>query len=311
MLRHRLPYGLFMIAVALAVVTLDGRWAPIFPLLFIASTYLTWTIGTELVLLIDRLPLRIRHRRYARWGALAIVWANWLPALVGRLTPALGINAAVDLTSPTMKASLTAFMVVGMWGYVLTSIDYQRPGDSVLSIAGYLFVFFYVGLMSSFLYQLRWLSDDAQLGAAAILVSVMTPKFGDAGAYFCGRWLGRHKIVPKLSPGKTYEGAIGGLVFSIATACWLGANPVPFVTERPLMHLWGAAVFGLLVGVIGQVGDLMESLIKRDCEAKDAARSIPGFGGLLDVADAIMFSAPVSYLLLVSFKGWFRAGLSP
>src|SRR5262245_54240870 len=302
MLRHRLPYGLFMIAVALAVVTLDGRWAPVFPLLFIASTYLTWTIGTELVLLIDRLPLRIRHRRYARWGALAIVWANWLPALVVQLTPTLGFTAALDLASPTMKASLTAFMVVGMWGYVLTSIDYQRPGDSVLSIAGYLFVFFYVGLMSSFLYQLRWLDPNPELGAAAILVAVMTPKFCDTGAFFVGRWFGRRKISPKLSPAKTLEGAVGGLVFAVATAWWLGAHPIPFVSSTPLMKPWAAAAYGLLIGAFGQVGDLMESLIKRDCEVKDADQKIPGFGGLLDVADAIMFSAPVSYLLLVSFR---------
>jgi phosphatidate cytidylyltransferase len=309
MLRHRVPYGIMMIAVALAVVTLDGRWAPIFPLLFIASTYLTWTIGTELVILIDRLPLRIRHRRYARWAALAIVWANWLPALVSKIVPALGLTVAMELDAPTMKASLTAFMVVGMWGYILTSIDYQRPGDSVLSIAGYLFVFFYVGLMSSFLYQLRWLDANPEFGAAAILVAVLTPKFGDMGAYFFGRWLGKHKIAPKLSPAKTFEGAFGGLVFSVTTACWLGSHPIPYVSSAPLMHPWGAAMFGLLVGAVGQVGDLMESLIKRDCEAKDAAHSIPGFGGLLDVADAVLFSAPVSYLLLVSFRTWFRAAL--
>ena len=289
-----------MIATALAVVTVDGTFHPYFPLLFIAATVLTWTIGTELVLLVDRLPLRIRHRRYARWGALAIVWANWLPAFVGNTGP-------LDLGSPTMKASLTAFMVVGMWGYVLTSIDYQRPGDSVLSIAGYLFVFFYVGLMSSFLYQLRWLSPDPQYGAAAILVAVMTPKFGDTGAYFTGRWLGKRKLSPKLSPGKTYEGAVGGLVFAVITAWWLGSHPVPFVCSAPLMKPWAAALFGLVVGVLGQVGDLMESLIKRDCEAKDAAQSIPGFGGLLDVADAILFSAPLSYLMLVAFGDLFRA----
>src|SRR5688572_23140189 len=95
MLQHRLSYGAAMIAAAIAIITVDGRFAPIFPLLFIAATFLTWRIGTELVWLVDRLPLRIRHRRYARWGALAIVWANWLPALVGDWTP-------LDLTSPTM-----------------------------------------------------------------------------------------------------------------------------------------------------------------------------------------------------------------
>jgi len=300
MLQHRLYYGAAMIATAIAVITVDGRFAPIFPLLFIASTFLTWTIGTELVWLVDRLPLRIRHRRYARWGALAIVWANWLPALVGDWTP-------LDLASPTMKASLTAFMVVGMWGYILTAYDYHRPGDSVLSIAGYLFVFFYVGLMSSFLYQLRWLSPDPQFGAAAILVAIMTPKLGDAGAYFTGRWLGRRKLIPKLSPGKTYEGAVGGLAAAVLAAWALGSHPVPFVCTAPLMKPWAAALFGLVVGILGQVGDLMESLIKRDCEAKDAAQSIPGFGGLLDVADAILFSAPLSYLMLVGFGEWFRA----
>jgi phosphatidate cytidylyltransferase len=289
-----------MIVAALAVVTVDGRFAPYFPLLFISAALLTWTIGTELVLLIDRLPLRIRHRRYARWGALAIVWANWLPAFVVDWS-------SLDMTSPTMKASLTAFMVVGMWGYVLTSYDYQRPGDSVLSIAGYLFVFFYIGLMSSFFYQLRWISKDAQFGAAAILVAVMVPKMGDTGAFFTGRWFGRNKLIPKLSPGKTIEGAVGGLLAAVLTAWWLGAHPIPFVCTAPLMKPWAAVVFGLVVGILGQVGDLMESLIKRDCEAKDAAQSIPGFGGLLDVADAILFSAPLSYLMLVPFGGWFRA----
>jgi phosphatidate cytidylyltransferase len=122
----------------------------------------------------------------------------------------------------------------------------------------------------------------------ALALAIFVPKSCDIGAYFTGRAIGRHKMTPTLSPKKTWEGAAGGLVTAVLAA--LGINAI-----NPLLTWPSAIGFGIVVGITGMVGDLMESLIKRDCEKKDASDLVPGFGGVLDVVDAILFAAPVSY----------------
>jgi phosphatidate cytidylyltransferase len=119
----------------------------------------------------------------------------------------------------------------------------------------------------------------------------------DVGAYTVGRLIGRHKMAPVLSPGKTWEGVAGGLGFSClgawVTFTWL----VPAMTgEAPTPAAWRWIVYGLLVGGTGIVGDLAESLIKRDVGRKDSSTWMPGFGGVLDLLDSILIAAPIAYL---------------
>jgi phosphatidate cytidylyltransferase len=232
-------------------------------------------------------------------GAVLIAWGNWLP---------IYLPPSFDLASPTIKPALAVFVSVGMVGFMLTAWHYREPGDAVLSIAGYLLVFFYIGVLSAFLFQLRWLNPSAPTeGATALALAVFTPKVCDICAFFVGRRIGRTKLAPRLSPGKTVEGFIGGLAGAIASALWIGGLPIPLVAARPLLNIPSAAVFGVFVGLAAQIGDLMESLLKRDCRQKDASDAIPGFGGLLDVADSVLFSSPVAYFLLVGLGAWTRA----
>ena len=121
----------------------------------------------------------------------------------------------------------------------------------------------------------------------AILLCV---KFTDIGAYFTGKSLGRHKLIYWLSPGKTWEGLAGGLVFAAA----VGAGCAAFLDE---MTWWQGLIFGPIVGFVGQCGDLLESLMKRDADVKDSGSVIPGFGGVLDVIDSPLVAAPVAYLM--------------
>ena len=116
------------------------------------------------------------------------------------------------------------------------------------------------------------------------------PKCCDIGAYFTGRLLGRHRMTPVLSPKKTWEGAAGGLVAGGAGG-HRHQPPGPACCAADL----AAVGFGLTVGLAGMLGDLAESLIKRDCQQKDASQVVPGFGGVLDVVDSIVFAAPVAY----------------
>ena len=129
-----------------------------------------------------------------------------------------------------------------------------------------------------------------RLGSVALALAIFVPKGCDIGAYFTGRLIGRHRMTPVLSPKKTWEGAAGGLAFAVAIAFALNAF-------RPVIPGGTAGIvgFGLTVGLAGMLGDLAESLIKRDCERKDASQAVPGFGGVLDVVDSILFAAPVAY----------------
>ena len=149
------------------------------------------------------------------------------------------------------------------------------------------------GLLACFFVQIRWLSPDAVTSATMLALVVFVPKFNDIGAFFTGTFLGRHKMTPVLSPKKTWEGFAGGLVASVLTAVGLSfAGPV-FAGGIP-----EAVAFGLVVGAVGVLGDLAESLIKRDGSQKDASQVVPGFGGVLDVVDSVLFAAPVAYLWL-------------
>ncbi|MCC7407600.1 MAG: phosphatidate cytidylyltransferase, partial [Phycisphaeraceae bacterium] len=149
----------------------------------------------------------------------------------------------------------------------------------------------------------RW--HDAEVVAAIILIT----KACDVGAYFTGRFLGRHKLIPWLSPGKTWEGLLGGVALSALVAlllAWLlndlglaghwQPNPRQFVPQP--YPLWLVPIAGAILGLVGQFGDLTASLFKRDAGFKDSGSSVPGFGGLLDVIDSPLIVAPVAYWLL-------------
>ena len=163
----------------------------------------------------------------------------------------------------------------------------------------------YVGATLSFAVHLRAfpeVSDGvAGWGGAFLLIFVLTGTWcGDAAAYFAGRRWGRRKLLPSVSPSKTVEGAIGGLVGAAAAAAlftFVLADPM----EGPPLPVLGAAVLGLLLGGVAQLGDLVESVLKREAGVKDSGTLIPGHGGILDRFDAVLFTVPLAYLLLPLF----------
>ena len=175
---------------------------------------------------------------------------------------------------------------------------YRKPGGSMANIATGVFALFYVGLMLCFAVQLRvvW-------GIGALAAWIITVKMGDSGAYLVGRLIGRHKLAPLISPGKTIEGAIGGLAFACLGA-WLALQFVVPLCNVSLEYgpgpWWGWIAFGLLVGTAGIFGDLTESLLKRDVGRKDSSEWMPGFGGVLDILDSLLLSAPVAWFCWAS-----------
>lgn len=136
-------------------------------------------------------------------------------------------------------------------------------------------------------------------GGVLLILPLVITWASDIGAYFTGRAIGGRKLIPAVSPGKTMAGAVGGLVASMIVSYWYGRGVL-----APVAHLgftpWGALLFGAIVSVAAQTGDLFESLLKREAGVKDSSRIIPGHGGILDRFDSLLFVLPVAYLLI----GW-------
>jgi phosphatidate cytidylyltransferase len=140
----------------------------------------------------------------------------------------------------------------------------------------------YAGLMLSALVRLRQL----ERGEVWIFLALAVTWSNDTGAYFTGRLFGRHKLYPRISPSKTVEGALGGMLWSIAFGL------ATFHFGLPALPLWGGALIGFGASILGPLGDLSESVLKRAYGAKDSGRLLPGHGGMLDRLDALLFTAP-------------------
>jgi phosphatidate cytidylyltransferase len=173
---------------------------------------------------------------------------------------------------------------------------FRRPGRALHRLGLAVWLVAYLGLLPCFLVQLRWI--PGWHGTLALALAIFVPKLGDVGAFTVGTIFGRHRMTPVLSPRKTWEGALGCVAAAVLAAIGINALSLLVTPEKLLLGWFSAAGFGLTVGVTAMLGDLMASLIKRDCETKDSSNVLPGFGGVLDLLDSVIFSAPVAYLWL-------------
>lgn len=284
MLRTRLWMGAVLIALALGVLLLDRHFEPYYPFLLVLVLLLGLAACYELLHLLG--PARGLPGWLCYAGVSLVIVSNW--------GAVLSHSAEAGPAQPWPWVAAT-FAFVVLAAFLVEMSRFVEPGDSVVRIALVVWIVAYLGLLACFFVQLRWLGYpmNAERGVLALALAIFVPKMGDTGAYFTGRLLGRHKMSPVLSPKKTWEGAAGGMVTAILTALAINAF-------GPVLSPLGAILFGLTVGIVGLLGDLAESLIKRDCEKKDASQIMPGFGGVLDVVDAILFAAPVAYVFLAS-----------
>jgi phosphatidate cytidylyltransferase len=169
----------------------------------------------------------------------------------------------------------------------------RPPLESALpQIAGTLFTVLYVGLLLSFLGLIR----EFQYGWQWLLTILAATFAADTGAFFAGRFFGRTKLAPRVSPGKTVEGVLGGWLLATAAAFFLKYFIFPAMTTRD--GLW----VGAIAGFVGPVGDLAESLLKRSVGVKDSSNLLPGHGGILDRVDALLFTAPAVYWYLIFIR---------
>jgi phosphatidate cytidylyltransferase len=154
----------------------------------------------------------------------------------------------------------------------------------------------YVGWLLGYLVALRGLDN----GRSWVFLAIFVTFGSDSAAYFIGRSFGKHKLAPTISPKKSWEGAVGGLAGAAAVSLlFLVIKPVQLTNY---LNWWQIIVVGLLVSIFGQIGDLVESLFKRNTGAKDSGNIFPGHGGMLDRMDSIVFAVILVYYIVVLFK---------
>jgi phosphatidate cytidylyltransferase len=192
---------------------------------------------------------------------------------------------------------LAALGIMTMVVFIGEMVRYERPGHAVVDAALSIMTMVYVGLCISFWGLLR-LHGTSDWGITALFSLLLIVKMADTGAFVFGKLFGRNKLTPVLSPGKTWEGAIGG----IATACvtsWAFfrfAGPAIIGSTYVEPSAVASVTYGLLLALAGMAGDLAESLLKRDMERKDSSTWLRGLGGVLDIIDAPLLAGPVAWV---------------
>jgi phosphatidate cytidylyltransferase len=285
MLRWRLLLGTLLVAALVGLCWLDAKivplpssWIPVPGLVLLPIAIVVALMATGELLDL----LAAANIRPVPWivylANVCLIASCWV-------TLSLNISSASLLTDAAIPIAAAMLAI-----FAIELFRFRKPGGNMVNLAGAAFALLYVGLTLRFAVYLRLIS----IGALASWIIVV--KMCDIGAYTVGRLIGRHKMAPHLSPGKTIEGAVGGLAFaclgSWAAFRWLMPIVAP-LSDEPAW--WGWLVFGLLVGGAGMIGDLAESLLKRDVGRKDSSTWLPGFGGVLDIVDSLLLSAPVAW----------------
>ncbi len=205
-------------------------------------------------------------------------------------------------TNPYEQISLALAFMLAFLLTALRQASKLGTTGAIANISTSLFALVYIALGGYFLISLRRMDaySSTLAGQSGYLITFLaTVKGTDIGAYLIGRKLGKHKIVPSISPGKSWEGLVGGFLFSTVIAVALGHYCFGLISVD------NAVVFGLILTVYGQLGDLIESMFKRDAGLKDSASLIPEFGGFLDLIDSPYFAAPLGWVLFTGMKyGW-------
>ena len=247
--------------------------------------------------------------RIARGSGLAPLEDVGIP--LAAVVPLFVHARYLRLYEPPLSAMALAVLVVLAIALFARGVNGRPLGAAASTVLGVL----YTGGMLSFGYAIRYHqyvieSVRVPLGGMAVsagglllLLPILLTWASDIGAYFVGRAFGKRKLMPSVSPGKTVAGAVGGLGATIIIG-WLYARFLLTPTTQLAFVRGGLIAFAILVSVAAQIGDLVESLLKREAGMKDSSHIIPGHGGVLDRFDSLLFVLPVSYVLFNALLVW-------
>lgn len=252
--------------------------------------------ASELVYMFHNVASRVNHNVIVG-AAIAMICVTFAPVL-WREQP---LDCPLGLFGWALAGLVLATVIVfanEMRSY--DSTDANVRGEVIDRLGRSTLVFVYLSILFAFIMPHRLLQNDNGLGMVSIIALISTVKLSDSFAYFVGKTWGTIKLAPKLSPGKTIQGSLGAPIGGCIAAAIVVYLVAPYVFGITIAKpWWWFLAYGILVTLAGMVGDLAESLIKRDANVKDSSSWLPGLGGILDIMDSMIFAAPVSFFLWI------------
>ena len=284
-MRKRIIVGILIVGAMSSALVADlflAPWYPFLLLICVSGGFLATRELLELFKSHDLTP----SKNLLMLAVSAILISNWIPHS-NLLPPAYH---SWQITGGIAIAFYVLLILIEMF-------QFRSPGVSTNNLSLSAFIIVNLGLLPSFLIQLRWIGSEINpyIGLYCLGITITVTKCCDIGAYFTGKLFGRHLMTPLLSPKKTWEGFVGGILFSAGIAfLWTKIFP-----NTPLCCTLASIAFGVIIGLGGVFADLVESLIKRDLSTKDASQVIPGFGGILDLLDSLLLIGPIAWLFFL------------
>lgn len=246
--------------------------------ILVATTFIDWLSG----LLVTAFIIAGLYEFFTMLKNKGISIYKYFGIAMGAIIP-LSIVLRFELT----RNWELLFIVLTLLFLILMQFRRRENSGVIVDISTTIFGILYVSWFLSFLIKIRYLPDGISLFTALLIIT----KLGDIGAYFIGTSFGKIPLIPRISPKKSIEGAFGGLAFSI-----IGALASKTLLNLSYSHL---LFIGFSLGILGQLGDLSESLMKRDCQVKDSGNIFPGMGGFLDLIDSLLFTSPAFYFYMI------------
>jgi phosphatidate cytidylyltransferase len=210
----------------------------------------------------------------------------------------LGILSVILFITNSFRNFIDFYALLIIVVLILTIVElFRNKGSAIVNLGTTLIGILYIGLFASALVSIReYYPTEYTQGGLLILSILFSIWICDSAAFFGGTALGKHKMFPRVSPKQSWEGAVFGLLFAVAAMISSKAVFLDFISWKD------AVLIGLIIGIVGQLGDLVESLFKRDAGVKDSSDFIPGHGGVFDRFDSLLYVAPVVFLYIKYFS---------
>jgi phosphatidate cytidylyltransferase len=270
-------------------------WTVVITALFSGNTLASTGVFILVVLFLALAGLAEFYGLAEKRGLVSFKWCGLLGGTLLMVGTFLNLTGHIGTSGSPARVNdfEMGFLVLFVLGLCLRQLLSRSNAVGIVAIATTLLGLLYVPWLLNFIQKINFFPGVE--GKFFLLYFVLITKFSDTGAYAVGSLIGRHKMIPRISPAKTWEGFGGAILFStMASIVFTG-----FFGDRMTgMNWFHAIVLGVLLSVTAVIGDLIESLFKREAGVKDSGKLFPGIGGILDLLDSLLFNAPIMYLYL-------------
>lgn len=276
-------------------------WSVILAALFSGSPLLSNGVFLVLIALLALAGLVEFYGIAEKRGMVNFKWCGVAGGLLLMVGTFLNVTGFIGTSGSPARVNdfETSFLILFVLGLCVRQFVSKTNTAGLTAIATTLFGLMYVPWLLNFIQKISFFpfpsGSPADAGKYFLLYFILVTKFSDMGAYAVGSLIGKHKMIPRISPGKTWEGFGGAILVStggsLAFVHFFGAKMVG-------MNYLHAVILGVVLSVAAVIGDLIESLFKREAGVKDSGKLFPGIGGILDLLDSLLFNAPLMYLYL-------------